>query len=633
MKKILFYLTSLILVVSVLFSVPSCKKKDSGTKINGYTVIYSHNASEEVKIAATGLAEALGGLDISDDLTIADTNNRKEILVGATNRTETAAYSEAIKLHDYVIEENDGRIIICGGSDTATAQAVKYFSSSYYSKESNTVNTSKYAYNYIYKVDTINIDGNDFRCFNVITNITDGSLDTVIADFKAEFAEKTGFSGTSHGHALNIMLKTDPSLRSDSFLIKISQNDITLSGANIYGIEAAISSFLNEICNKKNVVLENGFIYSGKAVQTENEYDKYINERTPLYNTYKRLNEDKSLNVVYFGSSVTAGHGASDISGTWRSKVGSWFTSTFPDAEINSYNASISNSGSMLGAFRCEHDVTSLSPDLVFIDFAANDAYCQTADADIEIYFEHIIRTIKQKNPKCDIVVLYITDQSNARNTSNGLLPQAVVQDKIAKYYGISSVSVGQSLCEKFDYTSDEEWATYFYDIVHPTNIGYNVYFEVIREYLETNLIYGDAYTETIPDYILKEKLSQTEFSPKYILPSKMNIVNNINWEISGDSYWDTSSKYEGYLYPTSNNNELTISFKGNHAALFTQYSIDDRLTYSFDNNHERIQNQKSYHPLLLEASMSEETDEHTLRLKVQLKDETPFIVSALLIW
>lgn len=633
MKRTLFYLTSLIIVLLFVFSLPSCTKSNSGTKINGYTVIYSHNASEEVRLSAAELAEALGGLDVGDDLTIADTNNRKEILVGATGRTETAAYSETIKLHDYVIEENDGRIIICGGSDDSTVKAVNYFTSSCYNRERNTVSTEKYVYNYIYEIDSVNVGGNDFRCFNVITSITDGSLDTVISELKSVFTEKTGFSATNHGHALNIMLKTDPTLMADSFLIKVSQNDITLSGANIYGIEAATSAFLNDICNTKNVVLENGFIHSGKAVHTEAEYGKYINERTPLYNTYKRLNEDKSLNVVYFGSSVSAGHGATDAESSWRAKVGSWFESTFPDAEINNYNASVSNSGSMLGAFRTTHDVTSLSPDLVFIDFAANDAYCQTQDEDIEIFFEHIIRTIKQKNPKCDIVVLYITDQSNARNTSNGLLPQAQVQDNIAEYYEVSSISIGQALCDKFDYTSDEEWATYFYDIVHPTSIGYGVYFDVIREYLETNLIYGGAFAEALPEYVLKDKLTEKEFDPQFILPSKMEIVNNINWEHSEDSYWDTSNKYEGYLYPTSDVNELVISFKGDHAALLTQYSIENRLVYSFDDNHERIQNQKSYHPLLLEASMNEETDEHTLRLNVQLKDETPFIVSALLVW
>ncbi|MBQ7820812.1 MAG: hypothetical protein IJ391_00825, partial [Clostridia bacterium] len=60
----------------------------------------------------------------------------------------------------------------------------------------------------------------------------------------------------------------------------------------------------------------------------------------------------------------------------------------------------------------------------------------------------------------------------------------------------------------------------------------------------------------------------------------------------------------------------------------------DNRIVYSFDGGNERIQNQKSNHPLMLNYSIDEETNEHTLTLRVNIKDEsTPYIISALLVW
>lgn len=634
MKKVLFCITAILIAVTLT----ACSgNKQANLKIidlSDYTIIYSASASAEEIASANELSNITGGITVSDDIKTPDTGNRKEILIGATNRAETASNSEKIKQLDYTVEYIDGRFIICGGGSESTSAAVNHFISNNLSDDKKTASTMIASYNHTYDIEKLAVDDTVFECFNIITSLTDGSLNTKVNEFSGKLTDKSGLSDTNHGHALNIMLKTDSEIGADSFVIKVAENDISLIGANLYGINAAIDCFFNTLVSDGSLALNNGDIFEGKVEKKEEKYSKYITERTPLSNTYKRLADDKEVNIVYFGGSVTAGYGASSNDNSWREMIGKWFETTFSGAKINNYNSSIGSSGSMLGAFRCEHDVTALSPDLMFIEFAANDMYCQTSPEDISAYYEYIIRTIKKSNPNCDIVALYITEQTEARISGNKPIEEATIQDSICKYYGISSISIGEALCSDFDYTSDTEWQKYFIDIVHPTDLGYEVYYNVIREYLESNLIYGDASIENNPEYTLPNKLSDTEFNPKFILPDDIEVIENIGWEYSSSPYRETANPYETYLYPTSSQNKLTIKFNGHHAALMAQYSIDNRLTYSFDGNNEKIQNQKSNLPLLLEAPMNEESDEHTLTLSVTINDSTtPYIIEALLVW
>ena len=99
------------------------------------------------------------------------------------------------------------------------------------------------------------------------------------------------------------------------------------------------------------------------APKTKDTYSKYINYRDPLTHTYKRLTEDKELNVVYFGGSVTAGYGSSDTSKySWRAKSELWLKNQFPEARIRVTNTAIGESGTFLGTYRVKSDVIDNSP-------------------------------------------------------------------------------------------------------------------------------------------------------------------------------------------------------------------------------------------------------------------------------
>ncbi|MBQ8397928.1 MAG: hypothetical protein IJX53_07030 [Clostridia bacterium] len=54
-----------------------------------------------------------------------------EILIGATNRAETAAAAATLRWDDYVITAETGKLVILGGSDAATLAAITYFSNKF----------------------------------------------------------------------------------------------------------------------------------------------------------------------------------------------------------------------------------------------------------------------------------------------------------------------------------------------------------------------------------------------------------------------------------------------------------------------------------------------------------------------
>ena len=617
----------LLLLTLLILTLCSCGNE---LDLDGYKVVFSSSDGDISTKAALELSERIGSELVRDTKAEA---SEKEILIGNTNRAPSLAFSNELLYLDYSVKRYEDKIVIRGGSDKAIANAVAWYNENCIIEGKNKAKVKDYTYRHEYKVKSLTVSGKKVQSYNLISKATDSSYDSFKDELESLFTENTGFIRRESADALNVMIKSDPTLASDSYCIKVSTGDITISGANAYGINAAIDYLFDTVITE-NTTLNDDDIFTGKLERPESVFSSYINTRASLSNTYNKLAAGERLNVVYFGGSVTSGHGASDSNAySWRALTGNWFDRTFPDADIVHLNSAIGGSGSMLGAFRCAHDVIALDADLLFIEFAVNDVYCGTTPDDVRLYYESIIRQVKLALPDCDIVALYTTDQSRARNGNNAYFAEALAQEDIAKHYNIPSVYLGGALCNSFDYMSDTEWAKYFIDIVHPSDKGYEVYFEALREYLEGELVYRTdlgAYEE----YTLPERLEDRDFEPMLILPSQMEIIESKNFEISESPYWSTANKYEGYLYPTSADNSLTLKIDADNAALLAEYGKDNRLIYSFDGGHERIQNQKGNHPLLLSYSIDTELDEHTLTLSVRIKDEsTPYIISALLLW
>ncbi len=202
--------------------------------------------------------------------------------------------------------------------------------------------------------------------------------------------------------------------------------------------------------------------------------------------SFRILRETGKLTVGYLGGSITAGSGASKPEETsYRARTTRWLREQFPQAEIKEINAALGGTGSDLGVFRTPRDLLAGKPDLVFVEFAVNDN--PGNESRVLRSMEGIVRQILRANPASDIVFLYTIQKTTmAAIYDRGELPPTVrMHQKIAAAYGIPALNIGKTLWERA--RAGTAWETLLPDNVHPSDVGYAIYIEQIRAFLEAH--------------------------------------------------------------------------------------------------------------------------------------------------
>ena len=203
-----------------------------------------------------------------------------------------------------------------------------------------------------------------------------------------------------------------------------------------------------------------------------------------LDHTFYKVTHDKKLTVGYFGGSITEGAGASDASKTsWRARVTDWFRTNYPDADITEIQAAIGGTGSDLGMYRCDVDLISKEPDLVFIEFAVNDSW-MAYDA-ILSQTEAIYRKIRKHNAYTDIVCIITTTQAITSGLEKGgEFTARSAHSVIAHRYGTPVIDIGNLLHFEVLKTGGD-YLKFTTDTVHPNDDGYAIYTDCITAFLK----------------------------------------------------------------------------------------------------------------------------------------------------
>lgn len=342
---------------------------------------------------------------------------------------------------------------------------------------------------------------------------------------------------------------------------------------------------------KKVVLAQNDTIEEVKPVTDykSNTHKDFINYRKHLGNTYNKITNDKELTVVYFGGSVTAGYGGTK--GGWRQLSMDWFREAFPETKFNFVNNAIGETGTFLGTYRLQNDVIPQKPDLLFIEYAINDYYMGIGYQKAALQYETIVREVKRALPDCDIVTLLVIDQSSAL-----MLPElygtASGHEEIAKIYNIPTVNVGASLINSMNNFRDtDEWEKYFIDIVHPTDLGYEKYFECLKEYLENSLLNTD-YSSVEPtvdvlipvysEYLLdgnRQSFFGQEISKILVADKSVGVA------FSPDKYNSTGDiDHNGYYYLEQREDaQITVKFSGTELAMWSTLRGTSQLEVTVD--------------------------------------------------
>lgn len=188
------------------------------------------------------------------------------------------------------------------------------------------------------------------------------------------------------------------------------------------------------------------------------------------------LADKKEFKLAFLGGSITEGFGSSKPSMRYTSQLTEKLNKLMPEVNFIEINAGIGGTPSPFGLFRLQHDVLSKEPDMLFVEFAVNDAGMAYLTAS---YMEGIVRNARRYSPNMPIVFLYAYGGHMAGTTKEEPIEVIREQERVAKAYGIPSISMCYDLMDKIeDYGGNSLFFTV--DGGHPNDAGYSSYVDSI---------------------------------------------------------------------------------------------------------------------------------------------------------
>lgn len=156
----------------------------------------------------------------------------------------------------------------------------------------------------------------------------------------------------------------------------------------------------------------------------------------------QKLQNGEEVTVAFLGGSITQGTGA-DNENCYAALTAKWLQEQYPNATVNYVNAGIGATGSYIGVHRCDTQVLSKNPDLVFIDFSVND---ESQNNNInKLTYEGLIRKIWQYTTAPGIICIAMTQD-------NGTSVQDCHGEVTAKY-SVPFVSYHDAMLDFLGYT------------------------------------------------------------------------------------------------------------------------------------------------------------------------------------
>jgi len=189
----------------------------------------------------------------------------------------------------------------------------------------------------------------------------------------------------------------------------------------------------------------------------------------------RRAKAGEHLNVVFFGASLTWGANATDPQQTsYRARIAQRLEREYPAAHFKFWDAAIGGTGSQLGVFRFERDVLARKPDLVFVDFSANDGI-NAADGETLASYESLVRRIivDAGAPVVPVILPFMWDVD--KGNTDGMLRRDAHLAIAAAYHAPvgDAIALAQKRVKSGEIKIEQLWPV---DGVHPGDIGYELF-------------------------------------------------------------------------------------------------------------------------------------------------------------
>jgi len=195
----------------------------------------------------------------------------------------------------------------------------------------------------------------------------------------------------------------------------------------------------------------------------------------------RRARAGERLRVVFFGASLTWGANATEPNlRSYRGRMAEKLDARYPRAHFKFHDAAIGGTGSQLGVFRFHRDVLGQKPDLVFLDFSANDDIYSADPETLASYEALVRRTILEA--RCPLVIAVFPFQWNVAQGNTKGMKGRDAHWAIAKAYRVpvgDAIVLGQQRVRGGALTIPKIWPV---DGVHPGDVGYAMFTDAVWE-------------------------------------------------------------------------------------------------------------------------------------------------------
>lgn len=292
----------------------------------------------------------------------------------------------------------------------------------------------------------------------------------------------------------------------------------------------------------------------------------YCQYRNGLPHFFNKIWSGENVTVVFAGGSITS------TKDGYAYQTGAWISDSLTNGKATIINAGIGATGSDFGAFRTDRDILKYNPDLVFIEFAVNDA---TKDStEILKSMEGIVRKIIKHDNVSNICFLYTISEKMLDDLNKGIVFKSVkYMEQVADYYGIPSINLQPDVLEllhagkmvfkgdkKLDY---KDKILFSGDGTHPQiNTGHAIYASAIKKAL----------------------LSLQKFEGTKPV-NNLQPLNQDNMEDAKLYDLDKVSKFGNWYLASKNDlfGNLAEAFKGKIGEVWQNGAPDDSIVFEFN--------------------------------------------------
>lgn len=231
---------------------------------------------------------------------------------------------------------------------------------------------------------------------------------------------------------------------------------------------------------------------------------------TPAFADFDaRARAGERLNVVFFGASLTWGANATNpLLTSYRARVAERLEAQYPQAHFKFWDGAIGGTGSQLGVFRVDRDVLARQPDLVFLDFSANDDIYSDNPVTLASYEAILRRLIVEA--RVPVVQVIFPFKWNVQNADLDKMKRREAHLALSRAYHTrvgDAIALAIERVKSGAVTLETIWPL---DGVHPGDAGYRLFadaawgaFTSAVEAKEVcaapeKMLYADTYTHQV---------------------------------------------------------------------------------------------------------------------------------------